>query len=343
MEHDVLSKTILIIEINNCHFETIPGYCKYLHDLGYNVEVLTRHFAAGVFSNLKLDNVRIFECNEKTFEKIFKNFNFSKYERILYNSKTIYQPKNNKDIHEYYKNLPSGHKRNIYVQHGIELIDKFPNDIQIILANPANNPTLNKLAINPNYFGNIEPHKPNGNITKFISIGRLDANIRNTSSLVSAVHKLHDAGKRNFKITIIGQGKFEDLAPEIRQYFDILGKVDFPTLFNKVIESDYILPLLDPQIEALRRYLTDGVSGTFQLIYGFLKPAVIEETFAKAYRLNDYNSIIYKNTTEDFADKMAEAINTPSEKYLTFLENLKTTVEKINKTSLQNLKGILDE
>ena len=37
------SKSVLIVEFNPFHGETLPGYVDYFQELGYDVTVLTRH------------------------------------------------------------------------------------------------------------------------------------------------------------------------------------------------------------------------------------------------------------------------------------------------------------
>ncbi len=342
-KHSIAPKTVLIIEINDCHFETIPGYCKYLVDLGYNVDVLTRHNANKIFSNFKLKNVQIFECNEKTFNEIYKKYDFSKYERIIYNSQKIFCGNSTKDVRNYHKKLPNGYKKNIYIQHNIERLSWYPEDLQIILANPAKNQELDNIAVNPNYFGYTAEKNTNSDIVKFISVGRLSARLKDFTSLISTVETLHKTGRKNFKITIIGNGEFENLSDEIKPYFEIMGKVDFSVLFQKLNEADFILTMLNSQKEEHKRYLTNGVSGIFQLIYGFLKPCIVEKTFADSYGFNDDNSIIYTNNYESFVEKMIEALDMSKENYETLQKNLKLTVDKINEKSLDNFRSILNE
>lgn len=342
INHKILPNTILIVEINDCHKETIPGYCKLLSDLNYHVDILTRDCSENIFKIL--NNVNVFECNEKTFDKITKDFNFKSYERIIYNSKRIYAGIKNIngegcDISEYLSFVPKGQEENIYVQHHIDKISQTPDDIQIILANPSKHPLLEDYVVNSNYFGTLPVHKKS-QTTSFISIGELSNKRRNSNLLVNAVKQLQLRGIKNFKVVIIGEGKVEELPKEIQKYFKILGRVDYPTMFKELNKSDFILPLLDPDIEAHKRYMTDGTSGTFQLVYGFNKPCLIHKTFARIYNFNEENSLIYDDNTK-FADTMSQAINLTKENYLNLQKHLQKETEHINKLSLNNLKKIL--
>ncbi len=347
MNKEIKPKTILIIEFNNCHFETILGLCKYCTDLGYNVDVLTRGKAERIFQNIKLPNLRVFECSIKTFDKIYKTYDFSEYERILYNSKRIYF--HNKkwsldgfDLSEYYQQVKSGKKPNIYLQHHIDKYKDFQNDIQIILANPSKNAELENVVVNAHYFRkNIKRNNKNG-ITNFISIGELSTTRRNATLLIDSVKQLHSSGITNFKITIIGRGNLEKLPVEIQPYFNILGRVDYQTMFNEIEKADFILPLLDPTIKEHDRYKKDGTSGTFQLVYGFLKPCIIHKTFANIYDFTNADSIVYEDNS-DLNLAMKNAIEINKNEYIILQENLKNKVEEIKNQSLENFERILND
>lgn len=344
INHTIKPNSILIIEVNNCHYETIPGLCKYLIKLDYNVEVLTKNETEGIFNNILNNKINVWECNPKTFDKISKNFDFTKYERIIYNSKRFYFTQNNKlfdyDLQEYYKHVPKGEKENIYLQHHIDKIDPSSRAKEIILANPSHNPNLEKLVVNTNYFGNVNITPKNKTYTNFISIGELSTKRRNSELLIEAVTNLHNKGLKDFNITIIGRGNLDNLPTEIQSYFNILGRIDYPTMFQYLENSDFILPLLDPKIEAHKRYLNTGTSGTFQLIYGFLKPCIVHKTFAETYGFTEQNALIY-NDNQELTDSMQKAISFNEMDYSYIQENLKNTVNKINQNSYNNFKQLL--
>ena len=297
-EHDIKPNTILLIEPNDCHFETLLGLYKILKKLNYNVEILTRGFSENLLCRCN-DNITFWECNTKTFDYIFSNFDFSEYYCLIFNSKRIYWKNNNEnsdgcDIENCYEKIPQGKMKNIYLQHHLEFLDNSKNDNQIILANPQKIKELDKYIVNSNYFGEVLLTDKNKK-TVFITVGELNPSRRNSSLLINAVENLHNKNITNFEIYIIGKGKLTNIKPELHKYFHILGRVDFSTMFNIMEKSDYFLPLLDPSIQMHQRYMKYGTSGSFQLIYGFLKPCIIHETFAKIYNFTENNSILYKD------------------------------------------------
>ncbi len=339
--HKIEPHTILIIEANNCHWEIIPGLVKYLNELGYNVEVLTRFEPKNIFQNNS--DITCFECNRKTFDKIFNTFDFSKYERIIYSSKRVYFKKNDMnidgyDLSEYFPFIAKGQKDNIYLQHHINKLDETPNDKQIVLANPSKLPELNNRIVDLSYYGDIEITPKNPDYTNFITVGELIKKRRNVPLLIAAIKKLHNAGYRNFNVTIIGNGDIEDIPSDIKGYFNILGRVDYPIMFEHLKNSDFILPLLDPDWH--KQYLTDKVSGTFELIYGFQKPCIIHKLFADAFDFDDTCSLVYEQNDE-FADKMIEAINLDGDKYLEMQSAIAVKADKLREISKNNLEMLL--
>ncbi|MBW5383038.1 hypothetical protein, partial [Brachyspira pilosicoli] len=64
-------KTVLIVEFNNYHGETLPGFIKYFEDLNYNIDIL-------INSNLYNDKV----LDSFNFKNIKNIFNYDQYQII---------------------------------------------------------------------------------------------------------------------------------------------------------------------------------------------------------------------------------------------------------------------
>ena len=338
IEHNIAPNTILLIEINDHHQETLMGYYKYLNELNYNVEIITNSLADNPFYN-NYNNLKVWYFSKDEILKLFVYYNFDKYKRIIFNSKLIYGKKGTStDIFNFLSKVPKGQKENIYVQHHIDKIND-DNSKQIILANPAHNKDLSKLVVNPHYFGEVAI-TPKSNLTTFISIGELNPIRRNSSVLIDALQKLVDKGIVNFKVTIVGSGKLKNLPKIIRPYINIKGRLSFQDMYKELENADFFLPLLDPDITSHKRYMDSGTSGSFQLIYGFLKPCIIHKTFADIYNFNNDNSIVYEKNSE-FSHKLEQAINLSNRDYLYLQNNLKEAVKKIHNISIANFEEIL--
>ncbi len=334
--HKVKKNTVLIVEANTCHYETIPGYYKYLSDLGYNVEfLLNEAFCDGLFSKIQ-NKIKLFKISNYTLVDIFKFFDFKDYELVVFNSKLIYQ-NGPTDINTFIKTMPKCNR--IFVQHHINRISEVAADTQIILANPDKLPELENKVVNPHYFGEVNITSKN-QVTNFITIGALEPERRNIQILIKAVKKMLERGIKNFKVTIIGRGKVETLPEDIREFFEIKGRIKYDKMFAELEKADFILPLLSPENSEHERYKHNGTTGTFQLVYGFLKPCIIYKEFADIYDFNEKNSLIY-DKDENFDIAMEKAININNENYKQLQDNIKLKAQKLEETSLHNLENII--
>ena len=113
-------------------------------------------------------------------------------------------------------------------------------------------------------------------------------------------------------------------------------------MYKEIEEADFILPMLDPKNIEHEIYIKNKVSGTFQLIYGFLKIAIINKKFAEPYGLNEANSIIYDNN-EYLTNVMIKAIKMNNKEYIEKQNCLKEYSDKIYNQSLDNLKSIINK
>lgn len=103
--------------------------------------------------------------------------------------------------------------------------------------------------------------------------------------------------------------------------------------------ADYFLPLLDPGNPAHNRYITTGVTGSAQLVYGFAKIPVIHEKFASFYGFNDRNALLYREET--LGGAMLRAIRQTEEEYAGMQQALLQLGRDIDRESRSNLKRAL--
>lgn len=339
LKHYVSENTILLVEINCCHLETLIGYYKILKDLGYNVEVIVNGTTENVF-NAYDEDVKIWKFNYKEIVTLLQNDFIKNYKCVMFNSKIVYFSQvEETDIPSLIDGLQRGVLPNIYVQHHVDRINE-TQDKQIILANPMKNPEFEQKVVNPHYFGDVKITDKN-EVTEFITVGSLEIARRNAKLLIDAVKELASEGVDNFKISVIGNGNLDELPENIRKYFDIKGRVPFDKLYSEVEKADFFLPLFDPENKAHERYLNAGTSGTFQLVYGFLKPCIIHKKFADVYDFNNANGIVYVEN-DALSQAMKTAIEMNTTEYRSLQNNLKSLVQEIEKNSSENLKGMLD-
>ena len=314
------------------HAEVTPGYTKYLLDLGYNVSVLVEpeRIDEGLFS-LFGENERVYlnRIPRKNTKKFLLKHGLADAKGILIS--TLNGKVRIKDIP-----LAAGQKI-LCVSHDIKDDAAWIDEKTITLRRMCNRKTV---VVNPHYFGAVAKSSKNRTVN-FISVGALSKKRRNVSLLVEAAEKLYQASVHDFRITVIGKGMLCSLPKKLRPFFRILGRLEFQEMYKEMQQSDFFLPLLDPLISKHDRYITTGTSGSFQLIYGFLKPPVIASRFAPINGFDTTNSIIYENNA-DLATAMEKAIRMTAEEYSTRQKNLELYTEKLYSESLENLSQLID-
>ena len=170
--------------------------------------------------------------------------------------------------------------------------------------------------------------------------GREVHSAKNIDLLINAIRSIIKSGINNFKLILTGRVSGLNInIDDIKDNVEFTGYLDYVSLYNMVEESDFILPMLDPNIESHKRFFED-VSGSFQLVYGFGIVPIVHKAFSDRYGLNDNNSLIYNNDDE-FVDKLKYAIGMSDEEYQNKVNNIFNYSDKLYKESLENIKSIL--
>ena len=110
-------------------------------------------------------------------------------------------------------------------------------------------------------------------------------------------------------------------------------------MYREMEKADFFLPLLDGTNPDHERYITTAVTGSAQLIYGFLTPPLIERKFASFYGFDDKNACVYD--AGDLAFAMQTAMMMTPEEYEIVRIALKKLADDVYRQSLKNLKRIL--
>jgi hypothetical protein len=188
-------------------------------------------------------------------------------------------------------------------------------------------------SLNPHYFGNSYIREKN-RITRFFITSTIE---RNYEYLISAAEELK-AENLEFQVIVVGKWNTfttNNISEKIRENFTFKYNISYSELYNEVNNSDFIIINLDPNNLKDLAFKTSRVTGSAQLVYGFLKPAIINSKFAPIYYFNKDNSFIYENT--NFTDIIRNAINMKNEEYQKMKKNLSKSVDYIYKISLKNV------
>ncbi len=326
------------------HSEVLPGFAKYLLDLGYDVSVLVipDRLKEGLFSRFQHERLFLNKLSQKEIKKFFKTDNlFGAKGVIVTTVGKINSTPDYKDAHGFFK-LQDGQKA-LFVEHEIKpAVDNGTFDEKFITLRKMDYKNAKSVVVNPHYFGDVKITPKNNDTVNFITIGALRAKRKDSHLIIDAVKCLHDKGITNFKVTVIGKGTLNHLPREIRKYFDIKGRLDFSEMYDEIEKADFFLTAYNPQNEAHRRYITTGTSGSFQLMYGFGKPCVIVKDFASINGFDNSNSLLYEGI-EQYADAMQRGIQMSESEYKIMQNNLLAYSKQLYDESLNNLKELIND
>lgn len=336
----IKENSVLLIETNNCHGEVIAGYLEYFQKLGFNIDILVNWeiLNEDPFCRLDLSKVRIASCDFATTCFFLNSTKILGYKHIIVMTSACYFINKDRQYTSVLENYPSlkKHKSLFIVEHDTVDINRFNEDDFV------KNKKLITLGhfpcstfVCPFLFGSKQLNLKN-KLTTFVCIGSISNARKNHRLLIDAVMSLAKDNQK-FRVVVVGEGDLKNIPKEVLPYITFMGRLNFKDMFNTVESADFYLPLLDPNNEKHFRYITTGVSGSAQLIYGFSKVPVIHSKFASFYGFDKQNAIIY----DDLYLAMREAISLDDDEYVKKQQCLSSLTEKLYLESLENLKEIL--
>ena len=341
INHDISDNTVLLIEANNCHGEVLPGIAKYFLDIGYSVDVIMTEseFDLKPFGKFDGTNINIFPMRKDIIWHFFNTNYIKAYKYIYINTEYIGDPITKKliPISSYFK--ADAIKDKLVLMNHRPRTFKNISYRNLILASL---PVKDKYAVvNSHYFGDVAITGKN-DISNFIVIGNIEDKRKNHNLLLDSVGQLLQQGVTKFKITVIARtGNLDSIPENIRLFIDFKGRLDYPQMYKELEKADFFLTLLDPDNSEHDRYITTGTSGSFQLIYGFAKPCLINKKFAALHGFNEENSIIYEKNS-DFTEALKKAIDMSANDYNSMQNSLKIYADNLYQTSLKDLKEVLE-
>lgn len=323
------------------HSEVVPGFVKYLLNLGYHVSVIAapERLKEGLFSRFKDKNLTINKLSRAQVKKYFASNELKDVEGVLVTT----AGKLCDSIHyeDIYKHFRAPKNKLFFVEHETcHSADNGTWNPNLITLRKVNYKGINSVVVNPHYFGDIKI-TPKNKITNFITIGAIQNKKKNNSLILKSVEDLYNKGYKDFKITVVGKGHLKDLPEKLRPFIDIKGRLPFDKMYDELEKADFMLTAYNENDPMHIRYNTSGTSGNFQLVYGFLKPVVIIESFAEINGFNNKNSILYKNDNE-YTSALEKGIKMSTEEYANMQASLKEYKDELYESSLKNLKGLIN-
>lgn len=333
----VKEKSVLIVEPNPYHFELQPGFCNYFQELGYHIDLLVQPSILDDSPFVRYPNPpQIFNLSAKYLKKALSLEKIKKYDYIFLSSSVLWEDNVRDSFINFLGNEPNAKNGLLMVEHNVipyvkdyghqKYVDQ---NRSFTLGGQQNIPMLN-----PHYFGEYTITSK----SKFPTFVAVINEQQNKKVLFDTCRTLLKKNISNFKVIVAGRTVISEIPEDLKDIISFTGKTKFADLWKIYNQSDFFIPMLNPEIAHHQRYREGTVTGSWQIILGFLKPAVIHSHFANYYQLNSDNSIIF-NSNEDLANAVENAISMTSESYTFLQKNLKLLSEKIHQDSLKNLRS----
>ncbi|MDY0929514.1 hypothetical protein [Chryseobacterium sp. CFBP8996] len=335
----IKEKSVLIVEPNPYHFELQPGFCNYFQELGYHVDLLAQPVILDDSPFIKYPNPpNIFYLSSKYQKKALRLEKIQKYDYVFLSSSVLWGDNVRDSFINFLGYEPNSKHGLLMVEHNvIPYVKEYGHEKYVedkrsfTLGGQQNIPILN-----PHYFGNYTVTLKS-KLSTFVAVIN---DPENKKFLFETCRALIKKNITNFKIIVAGRTVITEIPEDLKEIISFTGKIKFVDLWEIYNEADFFLPMLNPEINHNQRYREGTVTGSWQIILGFLKPALIHSQFANYYQLNHDNSIVYHFNAE-LVNAIQKAISTPSEDYGYLQKNLKDLSEKIYQDSLKNLRNII--
>ena len=341
----IKDNTFLIWEpCSKSHSEVVPGYAKYLLDMGYEVSVVVspQHYKDGLFSRFENEKLFFNKISRRKAKKIFKKSNLENAKGILVT--TAGKICDNIHFEQSFEHFGSNFDKNklFLVEHDARFaIDEDLWNEDLITLRKLNYKGKTSTIVNPHYFGEVKI-TPKNDITNFVMVGSLSSKKMTENVVLNAFEEIVNKGYSNFKLTVIGKGNLKHVPKTIRKYIDLKGRLPFDKMYDELEKADFILTSYNPNNPMHVFYNTTGTSGSFQLVYGFLKPCIILEEFAGVNDFTNENAILYK-TDADYSNALIRGVEMTKEDYQRMQNNIKAYADNLYQQSLNNFRNLVEK
>ena len=342
-------KRILIVEPNAYHGELLPGFYHLFCQLDYSVDILVRRkvIEEDPFCRVAAsDTLKIIPYELDELAKLLGSGGVKKYDRIFFSTNVLWEREvNQSSIVDYLGFEPKAKKQSLFIEHNLTYLDEdnarnLLNEGRVFTLLPYKYDGLKTKMINPHHFGQINSIKNRDNGIKIVLLGSSSKDDVNLEALYYAVRNMKKAKLNHFKIIVLGFNI--EVPSDLRDLFQIIGRVDFPAYYSTIEQCHYLLTLIDTASDDIihTKYKNGTTSGTIQTSLGFIAPMIINSVHADAYGFSTDNSVVYDNNM--LTEGLLNAITMSSDEYDEMRRALEKKANNIEVKSMENLKQALE-
>jgi len=336
---------VLIIEPNICHAEFTIGIANYLNQLGYNCQFLVSSEIGkeNPFCRIPKGFSTVHYLEYPLIIRIITSRFISLYDFAILSSSFDYRKMI--PFSEIYKFRHKPKNGMLFIEHDLQnvvsvspiLYQAYEAKRLLVLTNYHDDEKLTE--IEPCFFGDI---KTRDKKKSHVSILVPGSNSQNVGLLMLTAKTLVDKGFVNFELNVVGAPANERAravaeSMGINKYVKMLGRVDFPTLYREIEESDF---LVGPQ--DVSSYLNRKTSGSKLLSIGFLKPLIAPDEIAAAWGFDASKCISY-SVGQVLVGAIEHALLMQGEEYRQLVGLLRVARANVERDSLLKLGKLLSE
>ena len=317
---------VLLVEINNFHFECLDSIVYYFQSIGYGVDVVVR-----VESSYK--NATKLELSQILC--LLRSPKLQSYDFVFLNTMLL-----SLKLHHHILQLAQ-----IKSKYGILGIYHSINDIYRFrdFKNYNENRyfSLRNLKFHKIHLNGLSCSKEvdikflNNDVATFISIGFPIYHRNFRKRLYSAIEMLLASGIVNFKFILIGRNDFKDLQFNSHILFYKNPTNEYLLQILKLHNPHYTLGIFDNF--AHRHYLQTCTSGLRQFSLMYNLPFVISENFGSSFGFDASNAIFFDKNLEYALKNAINIINTNA------YSNLKANLCRLNKRLNEDSISLLSQ
>ena len=351
-------KKIFLIEPNPYHNEVLPGIVYYFEKLGYYTDVYVREeiFQDNAFCRYDFNETR----NAYRFDeakRILSGALIEEYDFVFFSSMEHCENGNVKRFLSEVGFIPKTKYGVLGIYHTSTLIDQFAdyellNQGRLFCLSNFQCRGKNLFSLAPIYFGNIKRNRGLGVKRKILCVGSsvdfkllnkawysLDRKVRNRLEICHIGAKVKNRPviyKCAKEIYHFARGLINKRYKS-QSYLNVCGRLSFSEMYEKVMDSDFLLSLITPQNKAFNHFFTSCTSGLKQLALGFEKPLIVHDDLMTLWEINKEACLSY--TKNSLAVALRTAAEMTESDYEKMKKNMTQATIFIKKQSLDNLAG----
>lgn len=324
------------------HGEIVPGYTRYLLDLGFDVLVLMTpaRLDEGLFARFDQNGVTHGHLSQRQIRRFMRHKSIRRAAGILITTagKLPKAADGRVDLDRVFgAERPS---RVVLVEHDAQpQIDAGVWDSETITLRKLVAPGVSSVVVNPHDFGQVQVTPKSSGKTIFVMVGAVRSKRGNLPLVYAAAETLKNQGIEDFEIRVIGKPGQDPVPEPLQDQIKVLGRLPFDSMYDEVEAADFLLTSFQKDNEDHAFYRTGGTSGAFQLAYGFTKPIVIQEAFARLNGFNMTNALMYDEDA-DLSRAMADAVQMDATTYSALQAGMEAAATAIYEQSLANLRDL---